>query len=271
MIWKYDLYGRTVTSNAKLPLKQGASTANKTLSIRLLKSKNFLLHKENLWNANEGIILINEKNNYFLYLDKRYSAAHKPYIILNSILPHILSLQGSLILHGSCITKNKKGIVFAGLSGVGKSSIAYKAQDKDFSIISDDKILIEKTLKSHQVSGGNCNLRLIQNKNKKNIIKKSVPAARYETQSMLSSVFILKKVSKIKKLKFTELNGLDKIKKILPHILVLKHSSEKSKIKIVNTVFNTFESTKVWIVNYPHDYKNKLQLLNEVQKLVGTL
>ncbi len=69
------------------------------------------------------------------------NACHQLY--LNNILPMALSRQGKLVLHASAIDAGGWGIVFVGLSGRGKSTLASSFAADGHPLIVDDGLTVE--------------------------------------------------------------------------------------------------------------------------------
>jgi hypothetical protein len=64
-------------------------------------------------------------------------------LYLNQILPLALSRQGKLVLHASAVAIAGKGIVFAGPSGRGKSTLAASFAISGCGFLTDDDLLVE--------------------------------------------------------------------------------------------------------------------------------
>ncbi|MGE5458832.1 MAG: hypothetical protein ACM3NJ_00120 [Methanobacterium sp.] len=62
--------------------------------------------------------------------------------LLSSVFAALLHQRGYLVLHGSCIEHNGAGIVFAGDSGIGKSTLAAAFYEKGYHILCDDLTVV---------------------------------------------------------------------------------------------------------------------------------
>ncbi len=69
---------------------------------------------------------------------------------LNHVIPFSLYQNKRLMIHGSGVSKNGKGVLFIGASGSGKSSLS--ASLEDFNIISEDSVITDFEKKDCYVS-----------------------------------------------------------------------------------------------------------------------
>ena len=69
---------------------------------------------------------------------------------LNHIIPYSLYQNKKLMIHGSGVSKNGKGVLFIGSSGSGKSSLS--ASLKDFNVIAEDSVIANFEAKNCYVS-----------------------------------------------------------------------------------------------------------------------
>lgn len=58
--------------------------------------------------------------------------------LLGSAMGYAMYLDGRVLLHGSAVSKNGKGIIITGESGSGKSSVSGRLRDMGYLFISDD-------------------------------------------------------------------------------------------------------------------------------------
>jgi len=66
------------------------------------------------------------------------------HLLLDQVLPRLLSARGKLMMHGSCIEHPKGMIVFAGVSGAGKSTLAAHFSRRGFPLLSDDGLQLKQ-------------------------------------------------------------------------------------------------------------------------------
>ena len=73
------------------------------------------------------------------------------HLLLDQVIPRLLSHQGLLILHASAVTLDKDMMLFLGETGHGKSTLAMAFQQHDCQLITDDCISLNLT--ANQVTG----------------------------------------------------------------------------------------------------------------------
>lgn len=64
-------------------------------------------------------------------------------LYLNNVLPMALSRQGKLVLHASAVEVDEAAIVFVGVSGRGKSTLATSFSHDGHALIVDDGLVVE--------------------------------------------------------------------------------------------------------------------------------
>ncbi|MDF1573604.1 MAG: hypothetical protein P1P86_00225 [Bacteroidales bacterium] len=79
-----------------------------------------------------------------------------------STMGALLHQRGMLAIHGSCVAKENKGIIFTGISSAGKSTIAAGFYIKGYSVITDDIAVIDNSEKKHFIHPGIPHLKLWQ-------------------------------------------------------------------------------------------------------------
>jgi len=65
------------------------------------------------------------------------------HLILDQVIPLVLSKQGSLILHMAVVKIGDIGVGFLGESGQGKSTLTAEFSQNGYEVISDDSVLVE--------------------------------------------------------------------------------------------------------------------------------
>jgi hypothetical protein len=65
--------------------------------------------------------------------------------VMHSFLPHALALQGELMMHAACVEIDGAAWLFAGTSGMGKSTLAAGLGRRGFRVLSEDVLRIELT------------------------------------------------------------------------------------------------------------------------------
>lgn len=84
-----------------------------------------------------GLFLI-KKNLIKFKSDSKNLNADFTRVLLGLPFGYLLMLRSQLTFHASAVAKNKKGIIFMGKSGMGKSTIAYELILKGFNFITED-------------------------------------------------------------------------------------------------------------------------------------
>ncbi len=64
------------------------------------------------------------------------------HLLLDQVLPRLLSHQGHLVLHAGGVTSDHGAIVFLGESGLGKSTLCSSFNQAGFALLSDDFLLL---------------------------------------------------------------------------------------------------------------------------------
>ncbi|MEN9445071.1 MAG: hypothetical protein RIS47_1962 [Bacteroidota bacterium] len=88
----------------------------------------------------------NQHTHYTLGTNNQESSILKPFHnpIDSLLYTHILHNHNALMIHASCVEAHGKGYLFAGFSGVGKSTMAKLWEQQGATIINDDRILLRK-------------------------------------------------------------------------------------------------------------------------------
>src|SRR5215469_4547976 len=78
-----------------------------------------------------------------------YAASDTPsetlrHLLLDQVLPLVLSWRGQFVLHGSAVLTPKGTIAFVGDSGSGKSTLASSFIEEGMAILTDDCLLLEE-------------------------------------------------------------------------------------------------------------------------------
>jgi hypothetical protein len=64
------------------------------------------------------------------------------HLFLDQVLPLMMAARGETVLHGSAVTIAGKAVVFLGVSGAGKSTIAVKLASLGYPLLTDDCLLV---------------------------------------------------------------------------------------------------------------------------------
>ena len=66
------------------------------------------------------------------------------HLLLDQVMPRVLSLTGKLVLHGSAVVTSAGAIVFIGETGWGKSTLAASFGRQGYPVLADDCLLVEE-------------------------------------------------------------------------------------------------------------------------------
>lgn len=84
------------------------------------------------------------------------------HLLLDQVLPRILSETGSFVLHASGLKIQHVGVLFVGHSGYGKSTLSSLLLQTGASLLSDDCVLLETTHEGIRATATYPSLRLLQ-------------------------------------------------------------------------------------------------------------
>lgn len=66
------------------------------------------------------------------------------HLLLNQVLPLVLSHRGRVVLHASCVERGGVGFAFAGESGRGKSTLAASFAQNGATLVTDDCLVVRR-------------------------------------------------------------------------------------------------------------------------------
>jgi hypothetical protein len=66
------------------------------------------------------------------------------HLLLDQVVPHILALDGALVLHASAVAVGEGAVAFVGRTGAGKSSLAASFASRGFPLLSDDFLFLRE-------------------------------------------------------------------------------------------------------------------------------
>jgi hypothetical protein len=84
------------------------------------------------------------------------------HLYLNQVLPLALGKQGKLVFHASAIETGSGALVFMGVSGRGKSTLAASFATHGFRFLTDDGLIVEEENSRYQVQPSHPSIRLWQ-------------------------------------------------------------------------------------------------------------
>lgn len=102
-----------------------------------------------------------------------YTVQH---LYLNQVLPLVLGKQGKLVFHASAIEIGSAALVFMGISGRGKSTLAASFATNGFRFLTDDGLTVEEENSRYQVQPSHPSIRLWQD-SQEALVADDVPIA----------------------------------------------------------------------------------------------
>lgn len=63
------------------------------------------------------------------------------HLLVDQVLPRVLSLRGRLVLHGGCVALRDGAVTFLGTSGAGKSTLCAAFEKAGWTLVSDDAVV----------------------------------------------------------------------------------------------------------------------------------
>lgn len=76
---------------------------------------------------------------------KRIRPISVPFLLLSKIIP-LLIRQRNFLLHSACLFKGDSLIILTGPSGAGKSSVSAELMMRGFTLVGDDKVVLDENL-----------------------------------------------------------------------------------------------------------------------------
>lgn len=77
--------------------------------------------------------------------DRQVAPDMEQHLLLDHVLPLVLAQQGALVVHGGLISRDEKGVVLMGASGVGKSTLTAFAWQRGWTVGGDDGVVVFAT------------------------------------------------------------------------------------------------------------------------------
>jgi len=241
-------------------------------------SKNEFLIKYSTWATyfvcnGEKVIIQPEKN-----ADERDIRA----FILSTVIAIVLHQRGLLPLHTSGIVYKNKGVLFAGNSGIGKSTIAialnkkykYKFISDDITVISEQNAapIIYSSFPSVKLWQDSLDMLKISN-NKLPLIRKDVNKFRYNTNTDFYSgilnpyaIFVIENNVQ-NKVEIIEIKGVEKFNIVRNHIFrakMIKELYSNEHFKLLTLFLN---SAKCYKILRPKD----VNTINELSSMINNI
>lgn len=208
---KYRIFNETLDSNIRLPELQEEENSPPSIFFQSIPAPSLpcsaitWLHHWRLPNGQISISSGKEKTNYWLRFPQiadfqiipaksKILCYHLPeipdnsirHLLLDQVIPRMLSHQGQQIIHASCVRVGKSAIAFSGESGWGKSTIAAFFHTHGYTLLTDDCLLLQtygsKVLGTPNYQGARLfqdSLSLLSEE------KHAIPVAHYGTKKRL--------------------------------------------------------------------------------------
>ena len=77
--------------------------------------------------------------------DRQVAPDMEQHLLLDHVLPLVLAQRGALVVHGGLISRDEKGVVLMGASGVGKSTLTAFAWQRGWTVGGDDGVVMFAT------------------------------------------------------------------------------------------------------------------------------
>jgi len=208
------------------------------------------------------------------------------HLLLDQVLPRVLSARGKLMLHGSCIEHPKGVVIFAGTTGAGKSTLAAHFSRCGFPLLSDDGLQLKQDAGNVKVIPTYPGLRLWEDSiaefydhdhvgepmahyssKKRVVFEKSM---HMDEQPALCLLFIrpqppviLPTISRIvNREAFFELNK---------QVFILDPFSREKTISRIKAIAELVSHLPMYALRIPHDYSMLDQVQKTVLEMVETL
>lgn len=82
------------------------------------------------------------------------------HLLIDQIVPHLVAVEGRLILHASGVVHGGHALALTGMSGAGKSSLAAAFVGRGAELLADDYLLVERQGERYLATGAYPGLRL---------------------------------------------------------------------------------------------------------------
>jgi len=189
-------------------------------------------------------------------------------------LPIVLHLKGIESLHASGFQTEKGVIALAGVSGVGKSTLAYYFKDRGFELWGDDSIAILENGNDRFVTVGlPFKLRTKEDNNdlKKNSFEDLDNFKNCEKSiSNILSIIELVRVEKHGEINLIlqQLTPSETVKVLLKHAYYFSLRNEMLKKRMVSKYFKIANSIPTYRLTFVPEKKNIPVLVNEIIKII---
>lgn len=135
--WRFEL--RRERLQGELAPIHAATTVDGVVWLEILRDKRrYVLRFPDL----ADFVLVPSRRIVSCVAAEGVGASTVRHLLLDQVVPHLLAMDGSLVLHASAIECDGRAVAFAGPSGSGKSSLAASFAAEGFSLVADDFLLL---------------------------------------------------------------------------------------------------------------------------------
>jgi hypothetical protein len=137
MVWRFASRGDA--SPGHLPLVHKAETEKGTVWLRIERdAERYVLRFTDI----ADFVVTPAERSISCFSDEEVGSSTVRHLLLDQVVPHILALDGSMVLHASAVATDGGVVAFVGPSGFGKSSLAASFTSGGCPLVSDDFVLL---------------------------------------------------------------------------------------------------------------------------------
>ena len=154
--YKYNVFGLIIQSEIKLPELPKVEDQESNVWIKIGKVPDHLPLPAGsgvLYEASQDDFLLRLNNvakyrvqngkNITVEPSKNSTPQEIRLFLFGSVMGALLHQRSLLAIHGSCISKGNRGIIFTGKSSAGKSTLAAGLHAKGYSVVTDDIAVVD--------------------------------------------------------------------------------------------------------------------------------
>ena len=171
MVFFHSLYGLTVESEFPLPGALSVSPSTSDVIVRAVKARPVRSPVTGLFNLTQdgdayvfdfpdGVQSVVMATRIELSWPSHFTSDYAATYLMNVVLSLVLRLRGHETLHASAVLIDGKAVVFLGVSGAGKSTIAAMLALRGFPVITEDVTAIIDRGTMFGVFSGHTRIRL---------------------------------------------------------------------------------------------------------------
>lgn len=194
------------------------------------------------------------------------------HLLLDQVLPRVLSHRGRLVLHASAVSVEGQAIAFVGETGWGKSTLAASLHLSGYQLLTDDGLLIEAEDTCIKAIPGYRGLRLLP-QSIKALFKETPggkPMASYSDKNRvrlsassqvgpvkLAALFVLNKSDldgDVNTINLSPLSKRDACMELVRNSFQLDVSDQKEAVKLFAEASVVAEQLPVFALSYPRDF-----------------